>query len=432
MIDIKEKHGIWNGYDWYLIGASNSTETIFYAPTLKLALMLTKDLGTTISSTGELPIGITKKLERQKTNPIYPIMERPKAFHLAIGLTNNCTLACDYCHAEADRNTKISRNNLMSSIENAFIEAAKTPKKTLSVSFAVGGEPTMNWNEFQFIVDSIRNLEKSKYKGVERVFLSMTTNCYYGEEKRIYVSNNFDTLTLSIDGDEQIQKLHRPTRAFKGSYALVSETCRYYIKSNKIRVGLRGTVSSKSVNKLAEIIEHYHNEFGSDYTVSFEPLIAIGRALTGVLQPPSNKEFALNYWAAREKGKELGIRVITSAANINRLVGRYCGAMSIPSFTVCTNGKITACHRDQDGSDYGYGDINPESGEININHNKIADNVKKTEMPPYCEDCFAKRHCGGDCPDIRRIGYSRCDINRFILHKQLYELLTKGGDMSVN
>lgn len=430
MLGIESKRGAWNGYDWYLVRNGELSGYIFYAPTLRLALMLTEKLGGFVSSNRVLPNQILIKLEKQSNNPTFPVMVRPKAFHLAIGLTNNCTLACDYCHAEADRNIKINHDLVIQSIDHAFGEAAKTPKKKMSVSFAVGGEPTMNWKEFIYTVDRIRMLESQKYKGVEKVYLSMTTNCYYGKEKRKYVARNFDHLTLSIDGDEEVQNLHRPTRAHNGSYALVAETCKFYIDTSNVNVGLRGTVSSKSVSKLVEIIEHFHSKFGSGYTVAFEPLIRIGRAMTGLLQPPTNEDFALNYWAARVRGKELGIRVITSAANINRLVGRYCGALAIPSFTVCTNGKITACHRDQDGTDYVYGEIDPQTGTIRIDEKKKEQNIEKTGMPISCEDCFAKWHCAGDCPDIRRIGYSRCDINRFVVYKQLQELVSKGGIIS--
>lgn len=428
MLDIRYEHGMWKGYDWYLLSDGISSEYIFYAPTLRLALMLTNNLGSSISSNSVLPDQLLAKLETQSEHPAFPIIERPKAFHLAIGLTNNCTLACDYCHAEADRDTKINHELVSQAIDYAFLEAAKTPKKKMSVSFAVGGEPTMNWKEFTYTVDSIRDLEKQRYRGVEKVYLSMTTNCYYGKEKREYVARNFDTLTLSLDGDEEIQNLHRPTRAGNGSYALVAETCIFYIASNEVKAGIRGTVSSRSVSKLVEIVEHYHSKFGSGYTVAFEPLIRIGRALTGEIQPPTNEDFALNYWAARECGKDLGIRVITSAANIDRLVGRYCGAMSIPSFTVCTNGKVTACHRDQDGADYVYGEIETATRTVRIDENRVEKNIAQTQMPTYCAGCFAKWHCAGDCPDIRRIGYSRCDINRFVVYKQLHELLSKGGE----
>lgn len=429
MIDVNFRHGRWQNHDWYLLCDRKHTGHIFYAPTLRLALLLTDSLGEIILTGSELPELVLDRLRKHSHAPVFPETGRPQVFHLAIGLTNNCTLACDYCHAEADRDTQTTHELIERSIEHAFQEGGKTPKKRMSVSFAVGGEPTMNWKEFVSTVDKIRNHERLGYCGVEKVFLSMTTNCYYGNEKREYVADNFDTLTLSIDGDEEIQNMHRPTRGHKGSYGLVAETIKYFIDSSKVAVGLRGTVSSISAPRMVNIIEHYHAVFGAGYTVSFEPLIEIGRALNGTLAPPSNEEFALNYWAARERGRGLGIRVITSAANIDRLVGRYCGAMSIPSFTVCTNGKITACHRDQDGMDYVYGQIDVQSKKIEIDKAKIQANILQTELPDYCTQCFAKWHCAGDCPDIRRIGYSRCDINRYVIYNQLHELLTRGGEL---
>jgi|GEM_PF-1308957 len=431
MLDIKYKYGIWKGYDWYLLNNGLSAEYIFYAPTLRLALKLTGNLGSSILLNSVLPDQLLARLERQSEHPIFPIIERPKSFYLAIGLTNNCTLACDYCHAEADRDTTINHDLIAKSIDYAFEKAAETPKKTLSVSFAVGGEPTMNWKEFTYTVNRIRELEK-EHDGVNKVYLSMTTNCYYGYAKREFVANNFDVLTLSIDGYKEIQNIHRPTRAYKGSYSLVSETCKFFIDSNKVKAGLRGTVSSYSVKNLVDIVEHYFNTFGTGYTIAFEPLIEIGRALYGELLPPTNEEFAINFLAAKNRGKELGLRIITSAANVDRLVGRYCGAMAMPSFTVCTNGKVTACHRDQDGTDYVYGMVDTDTGVVTVDEQKINENVIQTEMPDYCNHCFAKWHCAGDCPDIRRIGYSRCDINRFLVFNQLNELLTKGGEAGSN
>ncbi len=228
MIDIKHIRGTWEGHDWYMLHDGSDLHHIFYAPTLKLALLLTDVLGVKIADSGSLPKPILEKLEIQSETPIFPVVERPKAFHLAIGLTNNCTLACDYCHAEADRDIKITHELVSQAITHAFCGAGKTPKKKMSVSFAVGGEPTMNWKEFVSTVEHIRKLEKEKQDGVEKVYLSMTTNCYYGKEKREYIAKNLDVLTLSIDGDEEIQNLHRPTRAYKGSYALVAETIKYY------------------------------------------------------------------------------------------------------------------------------------------------------------------------------------------------------------
>lgn len=219
MLEIASQNGKWNDNDWHLLCRDNCEEYIFYAPTLRIALSLSKTLAESIHSTGGLPESITSRLIRNSKTQVFPLVERPKAaFYLAIGLTNNCTLACDYCHAEADRDTAINHDLITKSIDYAFEKAAETPKRTLSVSFAVGGEPTMNWKDFTYTVNRIRELEKA-HDGVDKVYLSMTTNCYYGAEKREFVANNFDALTLSIDGFQEIQDFHRPTSANKGSYS---------------------------------------------------------------------------------------------------------------------------------------------------------------------------------------------------------------------
>lgn len=425
MIQVTSRHQKWEEHDWYVMRRFDDGPYILYAPTLKLALHLSDECGRAVSTGASLPESIYGRFSRQRADAVSPSVARPQAFHLAIALTNNCTLACDYCHAEADRDVRADHRILSRSIEYAFERGGRTPGKRISISFAVGGEPTMDWTAFVAVVDQIRRMEREKYQGVEKIYLSMTTNCFYGRVKRDYVAANFDKLTLSIDGDKEVHDLHRPTRAGRGSYDLVSETVAYYLKQPSVDVGLRATVSAASVGRMAMIVDHFHSSFGGGYAVAFEPLIQTGRACRGKVQPPDNAEFAVNFWHARQLGEQRNIRVISSGANISRLVGRYCGAMAIPSFTVCTNGAVTACHRDQDGVDYRYGVVDADTGNVQLDGEKIDSNVRQTETPEECLECFARWHCAGDCPDIRRLGYSRCDINRFIVYQQLKSVLEK-------
>lgn len=431
MFEVSHRTGKWKGFDWSVLWQRDDEPSIVYAPNLGVALSVSNKMRQFIVKNERLPTVIEDHFSEREGKATFPALERPKAFHLAIGLTRNCTLYCDYCHAEADKDIRTDRVYVDAAIEHAFKSAGQTPRRILSVSFAVGGEPTMNWPEFKHTVERIRDLEKEKYHGVERVYISMTTNCYYGDERRRYIAQNLDKLTLSLDGDRDVQDKHRPTRSGKGSYNLISETVKYYLSSKDVDAGIRGTVSDYSVRKLKEIIEAYYREFGGGYTVAFEPLIVTGRAETGFFGPPSNSEFAEAFWAAREHGRSLGIRVITSAANINRLVGRYCGAMSIPSFTLCSSGDITACHRDQEAEDYGYGHIDRANGKVHIDDESVERNISQTEVGEHCQLCPVKWHCAGDCPDLRRIGYSRCDINLFLLYQQLAERLNANASPCV-
>jgi uncharacterized protein len=423
--------GTWTSHDYYLLSRKIDTRWILYIPTLKVAMLLTNDAGQRLAN-GEMLAGIERRLLDRLCYAVTPLQRQSKSFHLAIGLTQNCSLRCSYCHADADKDYSIDDTLLESAIEYGFLEASKTPSRTLSASFAVGGEPTLRWDSFCQTVNRFRDRKRQTEFGIEQVFLSMTTNGYYGIEKRTFVGTNFDSITISIDGPPSIHDMHRPGINGETTYKRVAETAKYLIDCASSKITLRSTVSSQSVEYMDAIVEHFASEFGSGLTISFEPLVMVGRALVqSQLETPATDSFAKNFWKARLRGKQLGVRVIGSGANMDRLVNRFCGAMAIPSFTVCIDGTITACHRDQDGSDYGYGKLHP-NGQVDIIDERIMRNIELSVVPQECNDCFLRWHCAGDCPDIRRVGYSRCAANQYFGYMQLLERLESAPTPTTN
>ncbi len=423
----KDIHARWSGCHDYWVVKGAGDNFVLYAPTLRLALLVNPTVYSSLIA-GYLPPTVEKRLRQAEPTAILPVISPPAAFHLGIGLTRGCTLRCLYCHADAGEKKTISWETLQTAIQYAFRKAGKTPLRTLSASFAVGGEPTMPWNLFVRVVSTLRHLESEKAEGVEKLFLSMTTNGFYGYHKRAFIADNFDVLTLSLDGDQTIQNLHRPTRLGSGSYDVVADTVRYFIRRQGLRIGIRSTVSSQSVQMLPQIVTHFQKEFGSGITVSFEPLVPIGRALYNTsLQPPEMSLYLHQYRIAKEVGKKLRVNVTCSAPAITRLVRRYCGAVAIPSFAVCVGNEITACHRDQDAHDYGYGWIDPTQHQVFLNPERMTEIAKLNDLPSACINCFAKYQCAGDCPDLRRIGMKRCEFNRAVLLDQIEELLTCRG-----
>jgi len=419
-MDIRSYHGSWNERDYWYI-ASDGRPLIFYAPEYKLALALNSPNLDVVARSG-LPSFILERLARRE--PIAPITPPATAFHLGLGLTRDCTLACRYCHADAGRRQVISRNTLQKTIDYAFGRAKSTPKRVLSVSFAVGGEPTLEWDLFTTTVLAL----KERAHEVNRVFLSMTTNGYYNDIKRRFIADNFDVVTVSLDGPPSIHDLHRPTRAGRPSYDAVAETVKFLVAAGSVRIAVRATVSAMSAPLLPMIVEHFVEQFGTAITISFEPLVKIGRAAANDdATVPDMTVYTNNFLEARRIGRSLGVHVTSSGASIRRLVARFCGAMAIPSFAVCIDGRVTACHRDQDAVDYGYGQITP-TGEIVIDESRLEGLARLNDLPPQCSTCFAKWHCAGDCPDLRRIGWSRCEFNRALVYDDIERAFAKGGD----
>jgi radical SAM protein with 4Fe4S-binding SPASM domain len=371
-----------------------------------------------------MPPTIVRRLENIEA--IVPISPPPTAFHLGIGLTRDCTLACRYCHADAGKRESVDWRTLERAIDYAFGRARNTPKRVLSASFAVGGEPTMEWELFKRTVSELRR----RAGEVDQVFLSMTTNGYYGDMKRNFIAAHFDIVTVSLDGPPSIQDVQRPTRAGRPSYKTVADTIKSLVAAGSVRVAVRATVSAASVDALPQIVNYFAADFGRSITISFEPLVKLGRAVRNEdATVPDMTRYTRAFLEARNVGRALGVHVTSSGASIQRLVARFCGAMAIPSFAVCTDGSVTACHRDQNATDYGYGAIN-DDGEVVIDATRLQNLSLLNNLPAECSECFAKWHCAGDCPDLRRIGWSRCDFNRALVYDDITRALArpKGGD----
>jgi uncharacterized protein len=432
MKTVQDLHGEWQGHDYWLLSVDGAAPLIFFAPTLRVALVLNGAAFDAIAR-GSIPETVEMRLRAALPKALAPAAAPPTAFHLGLGLTRDCTLACRYCHAEAGTSQEIEWTTLHGALQYAVAAAAQTPEHALSVSFAVGGEPTMPWALFTRAVLELERMVAESVPKVEALYLSMTTNGYYGADRRVFVAEHFQHVTVSLDGDEAVQNLHRPDRAGRGSYRVVSETVKHFLARRELHLGLRGTVSAESVSRLPDIVCHFACEFGDGYAVGFEPLVPLGRALgSAELHPPDQAEFTEMMREARAIGADLGINVTSSAPSLRRLVTQYCGAMSIPSFAVCVDGQITACHRDQDALDYGYGLIGSQSGEVRIDNERLAGLARVNSVPDECQSCFARWQCAGDCPDLRRIGWSRCAFNRALLHDEIVELLTKSEGGEVN
>jgi uncharacterized protein len=416
----------WNSHELWLLNSPNSNGcNVLYVPTLATAMQISAGAASKFRS-GVVVKDIEERLEKKLQKPSVPKTLTNRAFHMGIGLTLNCSLRCRYCHASAGEEKTISRELLFQAIDLAFARAKHSNGHTLSVSFAVGGEPTYVWSLFKDTVVELRKREHQGNEGVDKVFLSMTTNGYYGEEKRRFIASHFDHITLSLDGTPEIQNLHRPSRYGRSTYSKVAASLHHFLDARpRLRIGVRATVSTQSVHALPVIVEKCAAEFGGGYALAFEPLLQLGNATQCTdFGTPSMRDFFAGYVAARRIGLSLGIRVTTSGPSLNRLVAQYCGAMALPSFAVCVDGAVTACHRDCSGHDYGYGRLVGNSGQFAEDPDRLREIAALSRVPQECEDCYIKWNCAGDCPDLRKIGWKRCDLNKALIYSDLIDLIS--------
>lgn len=418
-----EKQLFFEGHDIFLL-SGNREGVILYAPLLQKIYRIDKNLADKISNWGfegeynDLKY-INASLKNGMKNPVKPKKSyNPCSSHLSLELTRDCSLNCVYCHAEAGKKNVMKEWLVESALKNQFEDAKKNKIEKVDISFIAGGEPSLGWDLFKYSINRIKGLRK-EYN--IPTYLSITTNGYYGDEKRKFISNNFDSISLSFDGPADIQNLQRPTRNNKESFGKVLTSARYYQKNAKI-FGIRATITNYSVRRMPEIVEFMHKEIGENLWIVFEACFSSGRANSSGISDPDQEEYVRKYIESKELGKRLGINVISSAENLVLPIEGYCAALAMPSKMVTTEGVITACEADADGREYAYGKFSKERLNIDNNEMKEIQKIAKT-LPEKCNSCFAKYNCAGDCPRIRKFDTNQCIIKRGLIQYGLEKIL---------
>jgi uncharacterized protein len=134
-------------------------------------------------------------------------------------------------------------------------------------------------------------------------------------------------------------------------------------------------------------------------------------------------------------GAAYGRDIHYSGARLDVLTCKFCGAPG-DSFTVLPEGIVTSCYEITEMTDpraaiFHYGKYDPETKTFQFNQERI-EALKKlsVENLPFCDDCFCRWHCAGDCIAKafkinieQHQGTERCTINRGVLSAELADLI---------
>lgn len=345
---------------------------------------------------------------------------------IGLGLTEICQLKCVYCHSDSGDNHQCTTMPFEIA-EKAILMAAENAKKLnmpLDVGFIGPGEQTTVWDLFKKVILYIYEVAE-KY-GIQ-TNLTLATNGCYGDEKREFLVEHFDGVSLSFDGYREIQNMQRPKGDGTPSFDLTYGTAKYFYEHmgqgrKGFRFVLRPTVSQYGLNHIEEILSFFKQEFPG-IPVGFEAINPLGRASAemcgGLVMVPDHKLFAQKMAELLEReGPNMILN--SGASRLGELRKTFCKALSMPGVNVTPGGEISACQRDGAPDFFKYGYYDFEHNEFVFDEDKI--NYFRTVTVndyPECVECIAKYHCAGDCADLRRAGIRRCDINTGMVCKML-------------
>jgi uncharacterized protein len=362
--------------------------------------------------------------------------QQPGPFHpttVSLLLTEDCTLRCRYCYAHGGKSRQTMPWDMVTGvIDRIFANAASAGQKTMAVSFH-GGDPGAVWPLFVRTRDYLRDKERSL--GIH-VLTSVGTNGVLDQAQRLWLTENIDSATLSVDGPPDIHDANRILPDGSPSSAFVMKTMEHFDRV-KFRYAIRSTITADSVSRMDEIA-HFLCTNSAARKIQMEPMFPRGRAESGDLGPPSAQEFVDNFRKARSVASAAGRTLSYSGARFDVLTNIFCKACG-DSAVVTPDGDITSCYEVADANDplaqvFFFGRYDSQTRSFAV------DEERRTRLfglsvldRPRCQDCFCKWHCAGDCPAKVLHAESagpqdlpdRCFINRELTKDQLVATLGK-------
>lgn len=169
-------------------------------------------------------------------------------------LTDKCNLSCRYCYCSQQKHVCAEQRNMKSNIAQAVIDYfSKSNETPLSITF-FGGEPTINKELIDFIMDYTNDLKKKTNKEFRYI---ITTNATILDDRIIdYIVHYNFGLMVSLDGPEDIHNFQCPEKSGKNSFQMAKTNIKKLMKRRS--VGVRATMIHPMPN-LKMLIDFFIN-----------------------------------------------------------------------------------------------------------------------------------------------------------------------------
>jgi uncharacterized protein len=368
--------------------------------------------------------------------PVTSYQGDPSPTSVTLFLTTACNLRCTYCYASAGdtplkmMSLETARRGISFVAQNAF----RKGESSFDVSYHGGGEPTANWH----VMTASREFagERAKELGLG-VRAASATNGVLRDDQIDWILINLDNASVSFDGLPEVHDASRLTVLQSGSSARVMHTMKRFDDA-RFDYGIRVTVTHDHIARLPDSVEFICAHFRAP-GIQVEPAYQLGR-WSGA-PSAETEEFLEAYRSAQVRASRYGKQISYSAVRLDTLTNHFCG-ISQDSFALSPDGNVSACYEafseDNAFADvffYGKPDEKTASGYKfrlpilnNLRHQSV-------ENRSFCQGCFAKWHCAGDCyhkalaQNGRRTfeGSGRCHVTRELTKDQLLSRIRDAG-----
>lgn len=369
--------------------------------------------------------------------PITTYQGNPKPTTVTLFLTTRCNLRCTYCYASAgdtpDR--AMSLQVARQGIDFVIGKAKELGESHIEIAYHGGGEPTTNW---QTLTESFAYAQEQAGAAGLGVRAGMATNGVLTDDKIDWIIAHLNGASVSYDGLPDVHDANRINLVGGGSSSKVLHTIRRF-EAARFHYGLRLTVTHGFLGKMEESIRFICERFHPD-RIQVEPAYQLGRWR----EAPSaeTQAFIDGFRAAQITARQYGQEIHFSAARVGLLSNHFCG-ISQDNFCPTADGNVSACYEtfleeNPLASTFFYGDFDPGTQGFRFQL-PVLDNLRRqsVEHHAFCEGCFARWSCGGDCyhksltvnGTSEFAGSDRCHIIRELTKDQILTRIADAGGL---
>lgn len=371
--------------------------------------------------------------------PAIPPEEPFAPTHVTLFPSNGCNLRCRYCYAAAEEvketmNVEVGK----AAIDFVAANAEKNGQPGFSLGFHGNGEP---FTASKKVAELCRYAQAVAQEKDLALTTSVATNGVMNADQQDFLLANFSNANISFDGLPELQDRQRPFADGSGSSAQVDETLRRLDASGR-EYGIRSTLTAQTVDRLPDIVDYVKEHYPNCKQLHIEPAWESGRCVDTGEQTPLEDAFIAAFIEGTRRIGNDGMSLVFSGARQDLVANSFC-AVNSGGFTITVDGKVTACYEvctegDERHRRYYYGEYDPGQKTFVFDEEKMAELSRlKVENMPYCNDCFCRWHCAGDCvakvlglkDPADHAGSPRCKITRALTFNQIQRKL---GTQEVN
>lgn len=330
------------------------------------------------------------------------ITENSKNLSLRIFTTTKCNAKCFYCYEKGAKTFDMTEKTALEVC--SFIKNKLIGKKSLSIQW-FGGEPLLNYNIIDFIINNISPfLQENKIA----ISSTMISNGYLFNDEIINKAKtlwNLKSVQITLDGLKNTYekiKQYNKTNAFEKVIENI-----HLLTNNKIKVNIRLNYSFNNFKEILSLIEYLAKEFNNNAYVN---------VYAKRLFLDEDKNYVKN-------STKMDIKIsntlykngfIKNIMNSLKPISIACMASNLNNFVINADGTLLKCARALNNKNFGIvGNI--ENNKLNNNLSFWCSNLFENK----CLKCKLLPLCSGGCNMERLLGNSPCFINTPLLKHKL-------------